>query len=742
MLIGFLLFMSWASPALAKQSPRDLDKILAEGTLRVGVISRDDAPFIIHTEQGVQGFDAAIIRDMAQLLGVRVEFVALADTHNGLIDAIARNEADLGISCLSITMERVHKVDFSDPYKRFTVFMLIHRQWMESMDLVDEDGQISWAQFPPCRIGTVQGTAYVEHLRKYFPSSEHLLYPSLAQAHEAVLQGKVDALLYDNQMDVLFLDDPSSALTLLMARSTQIDPVAIALPKNTPNLKAWLDTYIRYRVPELEYLDILTWQREGMKKPILHKNEFFIFPSTHLPLPSAQVGGEADRSEPVLALIVASFSLLVVFPIAGMIRRTGGLAGGLKSFLRSRWLVLPSTALGLALGLWSSHAGAAFFLPAKIFLAALKVCSLPMMITALISSTAHMVRTNKARAGLNRYLLLACLSFTALTVFMFLLSAGTNPGNRVTEIERDQIGQIILDSEMTLSDSPPVSGPTIKIVDNLIRAMTEDQLLVVAVFCVLLGLALGLSRHQTADRIVDVAQTLFQTLLKMVNWIIVLLPIGLFSLMAWTVSALGWAAFSSMRNFLFIFAVACVVAAAGAVLAISLYLRVPFRQVATALKESFILSLSTGNAVAALPLFFKGMEPLAVNQDHVKLTLPVGILFFDVKKVFLFCITGVFFAQLYGVPVFQDQGWLVILFGSLAAAFMTVGMKGAAYMATISLFLDPLGVPVSSSLALLMAIYPLVDLLGSAANLMVNGAFSICSARADEESTTDASSME
>jgi polar amino acid transport system substrate-binding protein len=61
------------------------------------------------------GSDVEMIRALAADLGVALEIEPLTSSYEGLIDAIAQGRGDVAASSLSITRERLKKVDFSDP---------------------------------------------------------------------------------------------------------------------------------------------------------------------------------------------------------------------------------------------------------------------------------------------------------------------------------------------------------------------------------------------------------------------------------------------------------------------------------------------------------------------------------------------------------------------------------------------------------------------------------------------------
>jgi polar amino acid transport system substrate-binding protein len=92
----------------------DLQKIQANGKMLIGV-SADYAPFEYYNAQfQIDGFDPALMREIAARMGVQVEFVDFA--FDGLPNALTIGQIDLAISAISVTPERQALVLFSNVY--------------------------------------------------------------------------------------------------------------------------------------------------------------------------------------------------------------------------------------------------------------------------------------------------------------------------------------------------------------------------------------------------------------------------------------------------------------------------------------------------------------------------------------------------------------------------------------------------------------------------------------------------
>ncbi|MFC4727672.1 transporter substrate-binding domain-containing protein [Coralloluteibacterium thermophilus] len=79
--------------------------------LLVGV--RTAPPFVIETEDGYAGLAIELWEDIAAERGWRFEYRGYG--LEGLLDAVAADEVDLGIGAVTATAERMTRMDFSHP---------------------------------------------------------------------------------------------------------------------------------------------------------------------------------------------------------------------------------------------------------------------------------------------------------------------------------------------------------------------------------------------------------------------------------------------------------------------------------------------------------------------------------------------------------------------------------------------------------------------------------------------------
>ncbi len=169
-------------------------RIQEDGVIIVGV-SSGYPPFSYHQPDGsVDGFDVALMREIAQRLGIDVIFQDAP--FQELLDKVQSGEVDAIIGGLAITPERSQRVDFTQPYLTGNTVLIAN----EDADI----GEItSVTDLAAWRIAAELGTLYGDWLLQQadqglIPTDNIKLYPDLRQAINALIAGEVDFLLVDD----------------------------------------------------------------------------------------------------------------------------------------------------------------------------------------------------------------------------------------------------------------------------------------------------------------------------------------------------------------------------------------------------------------------------------------------------------------------------------------------------------------------------------------------------------------
>jgi polar amino acid transport system substrate-binding protein len=259
-LYASLLILSFVPQAIAAQeregSP-DIKRIMSKGKITVALVNNDRYPFFMTTKEGqLTGFDIDLARDVASQFGVKVEFNRNAKTFDEVIDIVAKKEADLGISNLTVTLKRAKQVHFTRPYLTVRNYLLVNRKGLGSQRSRSV-GEI--ANRRGIKILAEEGSSYIDFSSRIFPLAKIVSHKDRERAIRAVLNNEAFAL-YESEdfMKTLFKKSPELHLYLdnLVIDGVK-DTIAIAVHWEQLHLLSWLDLYLKTAWPDIAIDDIL-----------------------------------------------------------------------------------------------------------------------------------------------------------------------------------------------------------------------------------------------------------------------------------------------------------------------------------------------------------------------------------------------------------------------------------------------------------------------------------------------------
>lgn len=238
--IGTKLFvMAFAGFALAAP-------VSAEN-LRVGM-ECTYAPFNYRTEAGdLEGYDVDVAKGVAEIIGAELEFVC--QQWDGMIPALLANKFDLIVASMSITNERLEKIDFSSPY-RDSVGRIVGKSGQD-LNLFDPSGSPIPENFAGLRIGLERASTYESWFNAKLPDAEIVLYDGSEPLYLDLVNGRVDAIMTNPMKAHLrFLaTEEGSGFEFISPAIDDVDyfgiGVGIGLTQGQPELKARLDGAIK-----------------------------------------------------------------------------------------------------------------------------------------------------------------------------------------------------------------------------------------------------------------------------------------------------------------------------------------------------------------------------------------------------------------------------------------------------------------------------------------------------------------
>ncbi len=275
-LIGALIFVNMGSsePPPPTVEDNSWQRVKDAGVLRVAT-SADYPPFSFYNDDyQIDGFDAALIKEIGLNLGVSVKISDYA--FQGLGSVLQVDQADVVIAAISVTSEREQTVDFSNVY--YVGEDGILAQVDSEIDNISNPGQMAGM-----RIGVQKLSIYQDWVQENLVDTgligegDLFTYAKPEHAVDDLRQNRLDLVIMDLQPATVALS--LGDLELVGSGLNQLQ-LAIALPKGTHALR----TEINQAILDLQNSGKIT-ELAGIYLGL--RPEDVIPPPTPLPTPEA-----------------------------------------------------------------------------------------------------------------------------------------------------------------------------------------------------------------------------------------------------------------------------------------------------------------------------------------------------------------------------------------------------------------------------------------------------------------------
>ncbi len=246
-LLACTLVASVAALALfavtAAAQDRGVDAIKKRGKLIVGTASGYYPFEMVDKKNELVGFDVEIAKAIAKDLGVPLEFQNYA--FSGLIPALQASKVDMVLAGMTATEKRKETVDFSDPYFVAGLGLLVSKSVpnVKKPEDLDKKGFI---------IAVSLGTTGDQVASKMYKNATVKKFDGSALAGLEVVNGKAQAVVYDTPWVAVYTRRHQDTTYGVLEPFTT-EPLAIAVPKGSPDVVTWLNAFLKKYKDSGEY---------------------------------------------------------------------------------------------------------------------------------------------------------------------------------------------------------------------------------------------------------------------------------------------------------------------------------------------------------------------------------------------------------------------------------------------------------------------------------------------------------
>ncbi len=373
---------------------------------------------------------------------------------------------------------------------------------------------------------------------------------------------------------------------------------------------------------------------------------------------------------------------------------------------------------GLAFGLLATATGSPLLISlatgvrplGTLFVNAIQMVVIPLVVCVIFVGIARLGDLRKAgRLGGSSILFFWLTTIPAILIGMGLmvLALRFSPEVAVPAVEESAAREFpgLLEFLVTLVPRNPF------------QAAANGALLPLIVFAAIFAASAGTLPAEKRASLLDLADTITETLVTIVYWILWIGPVGLFGLTAPVTAELGWSLLASLGVFiltvivgLFVFIGLVYVPAARFLggLPLGTYLR--------GTVGACTVGFSATSSVATFPVMLADAEAkLGVSPTTTRLVLPLAASLNRAGSALFQGASVVFLASLYDVPL-PAAAMAAAVFATFLAS-MTVAPVPSASIVSLVPTLDTVGIP-QAGLAILLGIDRIPDMFRSATNVL------------------------
>jgi proton glutamate symport protein len=301
-----------------------------------------------------------------------------------------------------------------------------------------------------------------------------------------------------------------------------------------------------------------------------------------------------------------------------------------------------------------------------IFLRLIKVIVAPLIFGTLVTGVAgHGNASSVGRLGLKSLVYFEVLTTVALAIGLVAINISqAGIGASGTPIEHHATSKIEVHPANEAAPPPALSWQQFLLrvfPENIASAVAENQILEVAVFALLFGLALGRLSEEKRAPMLRVIESLTETMFAFTNIVMYYAPIGVGAALAYTVAHAGFGVMANLARLLLTLYIALAAFVLLGMLPAALIARIPVRGFLRAVAEPATIAFATSTSEAALPRAIEAMEAFGVPRRIVGFVIPTGYSFNLAGSALYLALASIFVAQAAGMHLGLREQILMLL---------------------------------------------------------------------------------
>lgn len=419
--------------------------------------------------------------------------------------------------------------------------------------------------------------------------------------------------------------------------------------------------------------------------------------------------------------------------------------------LELHWKIIIGLVLGLAFGVLAAAQGwggftADWIAPfGKIFINLLKLIAVPLVLSSLITGVASLSDLKKlSRIGGKTITIYIATTAIAVTIGLVAVNI-LQPGDTVPEemkVKLQDTYQSAASGKMEAAEQVKERSVLQPIVDmvpsNFFSSASNNRNMLQVVFvAILVGIALIQIPKEKARPVLEFMEGVNDLVIKLVDNIMLMAPIGVFALIADTITSVAGNNLQNVLELLGALGFYMLAVIIGLILqmmitytsVLKIFSKMSLKKFYQGIAPAQLLAFSTSSSGATLPVTMERCEDeLGVSEEVSSFVLPLGATINMDGTALYQAVAAVFIAQTLGMDL-TIGAQLTIVLTAVLASIGTAAVPGAGIIMLV-IILEAIGVP-SAGIALILGVDRILDMMRTVTN--VTGDASVAVAVASSE---------
>ena len=389
------------------------------------------------------------------------------------------------------------------------------------------------------------------------------------------------------------------------------------------------------------------------------------------------------------------------------------------------WQMMIGLALGVVVGALVEQETAKTFLQplGDLFIRLIRMVVVPLVLATIIAGAAGISDTSKLGRVATKTLICYALT-TAVAVAMGLIFASfIQPGVGLDLSTEGLAAKAV--------EAPPLTQTLLNIVPiNPMQAMSEGQMLQIIFFAVIFGFGLS-ALGERGKPVLNFFELVGDTMIRVTHIVMLYAPIGVFGLIAYTVSRHGLgvllplfqlilSSFLATAFFVIVLLVPLVRVVTG----------IPMMTFYKGIFEPWLVAFTTCSSAAALPANLNAARRLGSTKAVASFSIPLGNTINMNGTAIYMGVCSIFAAEVYGLDLTMADQLTIVLMGVLAAVG-TAGVPGAGLIMTTVVFTQ-VGIPLEA-VALIAGVDRILDMIRTSINVVGDSTTALAVSRMEGE---------